>query len=200
MTSVACDIVLLPSKKITDDAIVASKQLENYKTHFTLKYGEYYPHTSLYMVQLDTENFDAVRKILTKIANETKVVDLVAKRFHQDLGFVDVEYRRDKIIDNLQDKVVTTINPIRDGLRKKDAERIKTATGIELENLEKYGYRSVGSEFAPHITLTRLIDTNEVANIPSDLHTFDGEFRAIGLFEMGDNGTCIKKIFEVPLV
>lgn len=199
MTSIACDIVLLPSPQLASLAYKTSARLKDKNTFFTLKEGEYYAHASLYMVQLDVDSIEKVEQALRMVASKLKPLRVTAKEFHQEWGYFDVEYYRNETIDNIQNQVVQLINPLRDGLREKDQERIKTATGVELENLQKYGYRSIGSEFAPHITFTRFIDSATKPNVGSDLREFDGEFVSIGLFEMGDNGTCVRKILEIPL-
>ncbi len=151
------------------------------------------------MLQLDDAGVEKVKAALQVIADTTKTLELVAKEFHQEAGYVDVEYERNATIDGLQNMAIGAANPLRDGLRKKDEERIKTADGVELENLQKYGYRSVGTEFAPHITFTRLLDGEDEITIDTELSTFSGAFESIGLFEMGDNGTCVRRIFETPL-
>ena len=199
MDSIPCDVVLLPSPSIAMLAYATSEGLKSQETLFTLKEGEYYPHVSLYMVQLSLDSIEAVRIALERIAQSTPRLKLTPKEFHQELGYFDVEYKRNEIIDSIQNKVLEEINPIRDGLRKNDQERIKTATGVELINLQNYGYRSVGSEFAPHLTLTRFKDEHTKKTVSADLSLFDGEFVSVGLFEIGNNGTCVRKIFEIPL-
>ena len=199
MDSIPCDIVLLPSPLITKIAYAASEGLKDQNTLFTLKEDEYYPHVSLYMVQLSLGSIENVGVALKKIAQSTSPINLTAKEFHQELGYFDVEYMRNEIIDGVQNKVLEAINPLRDGLRKNDEERLKTSTGIELDNLQKYGYRSVGSKFSPHLTLTRFIEEDTKSSVSADLDKFDGIFVSIGLFEMGDNGTCVRKILEIPL-
>lgn len=199
MTSIPCDIVLRPSSAIKDLAIKTSGELSDYGTLFTLKEGEYFPHVSLYMVQLNLDTIDNIQNALEKIARSTGPISLTAKDFHQENGYIDIEYERNQIIDDLQNTVLDAINPLRDGLRKKDEERIKTSTGVELENLQKYGYRSVGSKFAPHVTLTRFTDPGTKPTIQTAAQKFDGEFASIAVFEMGDNGTCVRQLFEIPL-
>ncbi len=80
-------------------------------------------------------------------------------------------------------------------MRGKDVERMKTATGLTLENYQNFGYKYVGDLFRPHITLTRFGSEQQTAvELLPDISTFNGVFDRIGLFEMGDNGTCIREI------
>jgi 2'-5' RNA ligase len=86
-------------------------------------------------------------------------------------------------------------------MRESDIRKMQDATGIKLENLQKYGYPAVGKLFRPHITLTRLKEHNPkvLEVLPPKVDTFSGILDSIGLFEMGENGTCIRKIAQFPL-
>jgi uncharacterized protein DUF1045 len=200
MDSIPCDIVILPSAELAQKAIALSQQLRQHGTLFTLKDGAYFPHASLYMTQLKIADLDKVKTILADIAANTPQLDLTATRYDQAEGFIDADYARTETLDRLQMTVVEAINPIRDGMREKDKARMLATTGKARENLEKYGYRGVGGLFRPHITFTRFadgqpIDTGALPK-PSE---FSDKFIKLGLFEMGDNGTCVRKIAEFEL-
>lgn len=201
MNSLPVDIVLLPSEDLAQKAASTSKYLAKEEAFFTLdtNIGPF-PHASLYMTQLKIDNLDQVVELLSVIARETPVQNLVASGYFQDKGYLDPDYIRTNQIVALQMKVVDAINPIRDGLRKKDEARLLEATGVVRENLERYGYRSVGELFRPHMTLTRFTDEDrqDIDNLPP-VETFSGTFTRLGLFEMGDNGTCKRKIAELDL-
>lgn len=200
MTSIPCDIVILPTDELTQKAISLSEQLAQHDTLFTLKDGEYYSHASLYMAQLKVDDLDRVKSILSGIANSTPQLSLTATRYDQAEGYIDVEYARTEAIDRLQMAVVEAINPIRDGMRIKDKARMLTTIGKVRENLDKYGYRGVGELFRPHISLTRFADGQPIdtAALPEPAE-FSGAFIKLGLFEMGDNGTCVRKIADFSL-
>ena len=197
MNSIPCDIVMIPDADIANSTILLSNQLANRETYFTLKDGEYYPHVSLYMVQLDMDIINEIKDRLSSVAANTSKITLNPKEYHQDWGYVDVEYEREARSDALQMEVVHALNPIRHGLRQKDIDRLPEATGIERENILTYGYRSVGEKFAPHITITRFADRKDIdLTVLPDISTFEATFSKIGIFEMGENGTCIRKIAE----
>jgi len=200
MNSIPCDIVMIPDADTTNEAILLSEKLGGNETYFTLKEGEYYPHASLYMVQLDMNRIDEIKKVLSVVAANSSKITLSPKDYHQEWGYIDVEYGREVNSDKLQMDVVHALNPIRDGLRQKDIDRLPEAVGIERENILTYGYRSVGEKFAPHITITRFTDRKDIdlVTLP-DVSTFKATFSKIGIFEMGENGTCIKKIAEFNL-
>ena len=191
---------MIPDADATNEAILLSEKLGGNETYFTLKEGEYYPHASLYMVQLDMNRIDEIKKVLSVVAANSSKITLSPKDYHQEWGYIDVEYGREVNSDKLQMDVVHALNPIRDGLRQKDIDRLPEAVGIERENILTYGYRSVGEKFAPHITITRFTDRKDIdlVTLP-DVSTFKATFSKVGIFEMGENGTCIKKIAEFNL-
>ena len=197
MNSIPCDIVMIPDTDVTNSAILLSKRLGKYETYFTLKDGEYYPHVSLYMVQLDMSKIDHIKDLLSGVATNSSKITLNPKEYHQEWGYVDIEYEREANSDKLQMDVVHALNPIRDGLRQKDIDRLPEAVGLERENIVTYGYRSIGKKFAPHITITRFAGRKDIdlTALP-DISTFKATFSKIGIFEMGENGTCVRKIAE----
>lgn len=200
MASIPCDVVILPSSALANKAVEASEELRQFGGLFTLKDGEYYPHSSLYMLQLNEKDLDKVKEVLAKIAVSTNELSLVATGYCQKEGFIDIEYETSEQLKRLQNDVITALNPIRDGMREKDKARMLEATGLALQNFEKYGYKYVGELFRPHITFTRFSELqSEAENVLPSPSDFSGGFPKIGLFEMGDNGTCIRKIAEFDL-
>ncbi len=193
--SLPCDVVILPSNKLAEKAIAASSLFAPYGSLFTLEVGKYFPHASLYMLQLKQTDIDQVQELLSGIAREFCSLELKAERFYQAQCYVDVEYEKSGQLVQLQQKVVAALNPIRDGMREKAKARMAEATGLALSNFEQYGYKYVGELFRPHITFTRLSEEkSDIEAMLPALNSFDGTFPRIGLFEMGDNGTCIREI------
>lgn len=85
-------------------------------------------------------------------------------------------------------------------MRESDVAKMADATGLKLENLQKYGYPAVGELFRPHITLTKFPAETEpdLTSLP-DPTIFTGHFTKIGLFEMGENGTCVRPLATFEL-
>jgi len=200
-TSLPCNIVILPSTEIAEKAITVSQQLaQHYSTFFTLKEGEYYPHATLYMTQFKVADLGRAQTLLAELAARTAPFALQSDRYELNFGYFDANYERPAELEALQMAVINAINPIRDGMREKDKQHLLEASGVERENLQKYGYRGVGELFRPHVTLTRLTDDQPVdTSVLPAPHEFSGQFMRLGLFEMGDNGTCVRKIAEFPL-
>ena len=200
MDSLPCDVVILPNEELANKAISASQKLAPLGGLFKLEIGKYFPHSSLFMLQLKEDDLEKAKSLLAEIANKTAALDLKASKYEQKKAFVDVEYARNEQIDNLQQQVIAVLNTFRDGMREKDKARMREATGLALGNFQNYGYKYVGELFRPHITFTRLSETRpEAKSLLPDLSSFDGSFTKLGLFEMGDNGTCVRKIADCDL-
>lgn len=201
MSSKAYDIVLLPEPEIAAKAIRASQELKPLGTHFSLGPDACLPHVSLYMLQIKDENLPAVFEKLADIASQTNHLALKAQGYVQAEGYIDADYQIGPEITALQQAILDAINPFRDGLRPSDQARIQTATGLIRENIEKYGYRSVGELFRPHLTITRFTNSDPIPLEDMIAPTaYNGEFATLAICELGDHGTCAKKIegFDLP--
>lgn len=203
--TVPCDVVLLPSTEQSQLAAQASQILSQQGSLFTLDNQSFYAHASLYMFQMDITNQEACIAALQQLAAKNGVQRLEQNGyFYQDSGFgkgyIDVDFTRNQGVDSLQEQVVTAFNSLRAGMRESDKQKMTGATGLKLENLQKYGYPAIGKLFRPHVTITKFpIDIEpDLTPLPSSA-IFTGEFTRIGLFEMGPNGTCIRKIAEFDL-
>lgn len=200
-----CDIVLLPSHEQAGLAASASQQLASQGSLFTLDNEHFFAHSSLYMFQMDIDNQTDCIEALRQLAEQTEAQQLVQDGyFYQDSGhgkgYVDIAFKRNAAVDALQRRVVEIFNSLRAGMRESDKAKMTDATGLKLENLQKYGYPAIGELFRPHITLTKFpveIEPN-LTGLP-DPSIYAGKFTRIGLFEMGTNGTCIRRIAEFEL-
>ncbi|HEY5695507.1 MAG TPA: DUF1045 domain-containing protein [Candidatus Saccharimonadales bacterium] len=200
MNSLPIDIVLLPADDLAQKAIAVSELLQKDGALFKLSSTGPFPHASLYMTQLKIEDLDKAKELLAAIAATAPALDMAATGYFQAEGYLDPDYERTDQLARLQMDVVNAINPIRDGMRVKDKARMLEATGLVRENLEKYGYRGVGELFRPHMTLARFADGKEIdTSILPAPGEFSGRFVKLGLFEMGDNGTCARRIAEFGL-
>jgi hypothetical protein len=201
-------VVLLSSAQIDTKVIAISKQLAAEGSRFVLNESHFYPHMTLYMAQLSKGQLEKASDELQKIALQFSPLHLNTTKYAQDNeGMIEVQYERIPEVVALQQSVLVSINPLRDGLRKKNplgyllTEQRAKAQGEELSNLDQYGYDEVGNLFRPHITFTRFIDKERMfdTTVLPPITELSGLFPKIGLFLLGENGTCIEKIGEWSL-
>ena len=204
--TVPCDVVLLPGQDQTERAVRASQTLASQGSLFTLDNQHFYAHASLYMFQMSIASQGACVAVLETLARQTPVQRLRQDGyFYQDAGhgkgYVDVTFVRNADVDALQGRTIAAFNRLRAGMREKDKQKMTEATGLRLKNLQEYGYPAVGELFRPHVTLTKFpIEIEPDLSVLPSATIFDGTFTRLGLFEMGDNGTCVRKIAEFNLL
>lgn len=190
--NILCDIVVLPNPALKDAAIDKSTELSVQGSYFKLGSEVCVPHVSLYMLQLAVPDLSRAESILSKIASTTAPLKLDAKRSYHSNGYVDVEYQHFDKLDSLQMDVVSSLSPLRNGMYVDEIERMKTAEGLKLKNLQQYGYQNIGELFRLHMTFTRL--KSEIDFSLDNLTKFSGMFTKLGIFELGENGTCARAI------
>lgn len=100
----------------------------------------------------------------------------------------------------LQAHVLQAVQTLRAGNLPGYEQKLRNASGVKKDNLTAYGYDAIGELFRPHITLTRLTNTTELpADLLPPVAEFSGTFTALALYEMGQNGTCVKQVFTADL-
>lgn len=203
--TIPCDLVLLPKNEQAQQAARLSRLLSSQGSLLTLDNENFFAHASLYMFQMSVDSQDDCIAALQRLAKQSKVQQITQDGyFYQNSGFgkgyVDIAFVGNKEVDSLQERVVDTFNSLRSGMRESDKMKMTDATGIKLENLRKYGYPAIGDLFRPHITLTKFpVEIEPDLSVLPSSTIFTGEFDRLGLFEMGQNGTCVRKIAEFSL-
>lgn len=201
MNSKPLTIVIYPPSDISERAIVVSKKLKNEHSLFVLDGKKYWPHITLYMTEFPLKNVAEIKKLLKQFSIKTKPFNIHALGYRQNNdGYVDVEYKKSKVLSELQTKIITLLNPLREGLmREKDKARISNISKSEQKDLENYGYRSIGVKYVPHLTLTRFSKIDQLV-LPNNNETdFSFQVRKIGLFYVGDHGSCRELIESYDL-
>ena len=202
MKSKSFNVVIYPPTGISKKAISISKKLKKKGGLFVLDGINYFPHITVYMTEFPLKNVAKIRKLLKQFAAKTKPFEIRSLKYrHNKDGSMDVIYQRSRNVDGLQKKIIKLLNPLREGLvREKEKGRVSKMTKDEQKNLKLYGYRSVGAEFFPHLTFTKLEKLDKSALVNISKLNFSFEVGKIGFFYLGDYGTCRKLVetFDLP--
>lgn len=195
MNSKAYDVVLIPNSHIEKVAIDLSRALKEKGVYFALDGKKYFPHLSLYMLQIADEQMAEAFRAVSVVVGDLKPILVNSSHYHYENDYLDVEYHKTEDMIVAQMNVINALNMVRDGLREKDKARLATSTGKELANLLTYGYRAIGEAFHPHLTFTRFTAPQEYILLDLPQKTiFDGIYDRLGIFEMGENGTCVREV------
>jgi 2'-5' RNA ligase len=197
------NIVIIPSKEVSDTARVASKRMsEKYPTRFVLDETLHNPHITLYHIAFDTSVLETVKDKLRVIANSRNPFWLQEKQYRLvDTHWVDMSYIEDEPIMKLHLDVLEAVASYR--VRDPGAEMTEEWSGMSAlrqENLELYGWSEIRSLYRPHLTLTRLIEdeTEESLRCLPD-ENFSFEVNTIALYELGEYGTCTSIVASYQL-
>ena len=195
-----CDVVLIPEKRIAEQAVAASRQLSRLGSSFVLEDGKVFPHVSLYILRFKPADLPNVEASLRRIAHSAKAVPAQATDYTFSHKYAVVDYRMTPAMVELQNAAVAALNPLRDGMPLSEQENMREATDPHvIANFETYGYKYVGNFFRPHVTLTRFENEHQLEDYAlPPVTNFDGEFVGIGLFQLGPHSTCVRKIAEFP--
>lgn len=203
MKSKSINIVLLPSKEVSKKSIKISKDIKRSGGIFVLDDKNFFTHISIYMLEVPIKNISKIKTALKNLTENTKPLKIIATNYRKNpTGYIDIEYKKSKNILDLQKEIIEIINPYRENiLREQDKNRLASLPTPQQKILKKYGYRSIGKYFSPHITFSRIKKLENLENIllKEDMNEFSFEAKEIGLFELGENGTCVKpiKIFKL---
>jgi hypothetical protein len=196
--STSLNVVIVPPSNISNQAIELSDIVSGWDTYFKLSESGPFPHISLYQAEFPVANIDAIRSKLLAYASAKRSFDIspISEVYKlEDKDFFEVQYLPTDELYELHKDILELLNPLRQGLlRSRDKERFAKLSPDLQKNLEDWGYRLTGSAFRPHLTLARLRDPENVSNASLPKKDFNFQVSQIGLFELGDHGTCVKMI------
>lgn len=190
------NIAIYPPASILKKVLAVSKQLRSKDSLFVLDNKKYFPHLTLYMVELPLKNIPQVKNELLKLSNsfQSFTIQPLGCRHYKE-GYTNITYRRSRELNKLQRQVIALIRPwSKNFMKEKDSFSTDTISKTELKNLTHYGYREVGTTFSPHITFTKL--KKFTPSVFSDIEKINFSFhvKRIGLFYLSKYGTCRKLI------
>jgi|CXWK01.1.fsa_nt_gi 2'-5' RNA ligase len=196
MESKSFNVVICPPKEISQKSTEISSCLRDEGGLFVLDNKNYYPHISIYMTEFPVKNIPEIRKILREFSTTVKPFRLMSLEYRQSKdGFIDVDYIKSNEVVDLQNKIISLLNPLREGLiRPKDKARLSEMGENQQSNINQYGYRGVGLDFFPHITFTKLDKFSDSALQKIKRDDFSFDVGQLGFFYLGDYGTCVEQI------
>lgn len=187
------NIVIVPSQIVHERAVFVSELIAKTKeTHFILDSKSFFPHITLYHVNLDEAVIpDLVDSLQTMVASIEPFEMKENEYALINTEWVDRGYERSQKIQDLHQSVLETGVPFHkksDGELKEEWSDLSPA---RKENLELYGWSEARDLYRPHLTLTRLKE-RAGEEILRELPEVGFSFMAteVALYEMGEYGTC----------
>ncbi len=199
MAKIAVDIVLLPSERVTNQAIEANKGLlKQYADRIILDKENCLPHISLAMGCMDERDITNIEKILKIIAEKYNPgqlsvlgINIGTNSLSEKVSAFEVK-KTEKLL-SLHEEVMRRMEPYLS--QDVTAEMVLSppmAGESTLLWIKNYPEKSAFENFFPHIT----IGYGQV-----DAFSFTAEFTAskLALFHMGNHCTCRKILAAAEL-
>lgn len=157
------------------------------------------PHITLYMSKYPEKNEELIIDKIAEIANKTKPfkIRLNQKSCHST-GTIFIDAEMSNELYSLHEKLVDSLNPLREGLFNEDTLSLPGLTEETKESLRKFGMWAVKKAYVPHISVGRIHDTKDcqvALNALPDKIDYEELVESIAFAEIGHDGTC-KKIFN----
>lgn len=185
------NVLILPSAEVAKEAIDLSKQIsEKFQTKFSLDGVDLLPHITMYLAEYPSKNFTNIKTFVQQIAQETKPFSIRLEDFSAVSGFIFWDVVKNRLLQSLHEKVLKTLNPLREGLLF-DVD-LPGLTEGQRKGMSEYGYALALEEYLPHITLTRLIEHDQTGQVIANLPPVTAKFKveSIYLALVGEEGTC----------
>jgi len=193
----------IPPKEISEKAIELSKAISNStETHFVLDGVNFYPHITIYAPEYPEEKMSEVLEAVEQVSKSFFPIKFKYKRIDSLQGYIGISFDQAPEIKAIHKQIVEALNPLREGrIREKYSEYQMQFTDAQLKNIKEYGYPDEMNLYDPHLTITRLKDEDKTEEIIPTINWDIPEFvvSKIGVYEMGENGTCKELIKEFNL-
>lgn len=199
------DVVILPSKEVSDYAIKLSRQLHKHGTPWALGKENFIPHISLYHIPVKPKDFNDFVSELEMIVRGFKIKKLKIKEVRLWKNFAVCAYTdKPEWLRKLYLTVIKRTLKYFDwdyGAEKTwgGAKKSRKQSRLVIKNLKEYGTPMFGRYFMPHITLSIFKNNKNVIEAFSKLQTKRLSFGVKSIFvcELGETHSCqriVKKI------
>lgn len=195
-----------PPKYIAEKAIVLSREISKENgVFFVLDAIHFHPHITIYSPEYPKSNIDKILKIIEKITSNTAKLKFQFLKISGEQGFISVKFNYSPEIKSFHEEIVTKLNPLREGRikgrRKEGSDYQMNFNPEQKENIKKYGYPDAMNLYSPHLTITRLKEESSVEQISKNLNWDISQFTVdeIGVYKMGEHGTCQELVKEFNL-
>jgi 2'-5' RNA ligase len=175
------NIAIILSKEISKFAIKVSKELsEKYKTEFTLDGKNYFPHITVYPVEIAKKDLKSFVVKTREVVEKTAKFNIKFGRFwtasENGECWVGIPVIKNEKLKLFHKHVVSGLN---------------LSGKVHTLAYETYN---------PHLTLTSFVGEIDPENIVlPQLKSKTMEVNKVGIFEMGLHGTCKKLLHEFDL-
>lgn len=160
-------IITLPEQILSELQENMNKLEHEFETAWSLPE----PHITLYQAKFPISQKDAVIDQLTQICSQFAAPELKCVWPNIKNNYVGIAFQRSDSLMLLHEKVVKTLNPIRNGtIKSVYIERRSEFSQLEQEMIDTRGYPYVFDNYMPHSALVLLAKTDDIDRAISRIH------------------------------
>jgi|SRR5579872_1234300 len=199
------NVAFIPPDQVLDQAVLLSRQIASENdAYFILNQRDYLGHITIYSPEYAEEQTDNVIKALEELSKSFQPINFKFLKLASRQGYIGIEYKRTSEIQDVHEKLVNTLNPLRQGLvrdKYKNQDYKMNFSKEQIDNIEQYGYPDAMKLYKPHLTITRLKNEDVAKTITTGLNQNFEDFTVnkIGIYKMGEHGTATALISGVNL-
>lgn len=201
---VRLNIAFIPPDDVASEVVKLSGDIgKKEESYFCVDNLNFYPHITIYSPEYPAYNLEKVLDAVAELSKKLAPIKFIFKSIKTGQGFVGVEFNYSEEIKNIHESIVEKLNPLREGhIREKYSASYQMEFSEEKKkNIQKYGYPNSMSLYHPHMSIARLKDEKDAEKIAGEVTWPIKEFMVdkIGIYRMGNHGTCIELTKEVEL-
>lgn len=203
--AVSLNIVIIPSGEVTQKAInLSNKIAQTNDTHFTLNNETLFPHITIYQAHYPNHNLEKIENTLLSLSQSIQPILIQMKNFSVMYDtFIFWNCVKTQELLSIHEKMVDLFNPFREGLVLPHLASIQNMDEVSKNEIAKYGSLLIGPRFTPHITITRIKNSEKSLEILEALKAENASdtfvTKEIVLGYLGDHGTVKGIIKKYPL-
>lgn len=197
------NIVFIPPKEVANYSIGLCKKMKVNEVSFLLDGINNLPHITIYQLAIPENNLERLVEKLDQITKNFSAQKFIFTDFQEHTGFLGASFKLTESIKRVQEEIVEQITELREGrnILEVNDPAVEDWPENHKRVVVRYGFDNLFDFYNPHITITRLPDFEKAQNLARKLSWPFAEFEsdAIGLYELGEFGTCNKLIREFKL-
>mgnify|MGYP001591426391 CR=1 FL=1 len=203
--AVSVNIVVLPNAEVTQKAIDLSNKIsKTIDTHFVLNNDTLFPHITIYQAHYPNHNIEKIKNTLLSLSQTIHPISIQMKNFSVMYDtFIFWNCVKTQELLSIHQRMVDLFNPFREGLIIPNLALIENMDEVGKSEIAQYGSLLIGPRFTPHITITRIKNSEKSLEILEALKTENAndtfETTEIVLGYLGDHGTVKGIIKKYPL-
>jgi 2'-5' RNA ligase len=196
-------VAFIPPEEVIESAVKRSKEIsQKADAFYILDEKNFYSHVTIYAAEFLVKNLKDILLDVENLSKKLLTTKFIFTKMAFDKGWIGVETELSGEIKTIHNEIIKACNPLRENhLREKYQIMMEKLLEAEKNNLQFYGHPHVMDLYRPHLTLIRIKNEDAAEKIAGEVEWLIKEFLLdkIGIFKMGEHGTCVELIKKFNL-